>query len=50
MEQSERTGISVVKAQVPLAEMSDYVTVLRSMTQGQGVATLNANSEESTLW
>ena len=26
MEQSERTGISVVKAQVPLAEMSDYVT------------------------
>ena len=37
MEQSERTGISVVKAQVPLAEMSDYVTVLRSMTQGQGV-------------
>ena len=37
MEQSERTGISVVKAQVPLAEMSDYVTALRSITQGQGV-------------
>ena len=37
MEQSERTGISVVKAQVSLAEMSDYVTALRSITQGQGV-------------
>ena len=37
MEQSERTGISVVKAQVPLAEMADYVTALRSITQGQGV-------------
>ena len=36
MEQSERTGISVVKAQVPLAEMADYVTALRSITQGQG--------------
>ena len=31
-----RNGIIVVKAQVPLAEMSGYVTVLRSMTQGKG--------------
>ena len=31
-----RKGIIVVKAQVPLAEMKDYVTVLRSMTQGRG--------------
>ena len=31
-----RKGIIVVKAQVPLAEMKDYVTVLRSMTQGKG--------------
>ena len=31
-----RKGIIVVKAQVPLAEMRDYVTVLRSMTQGKG--------------
>lgn len=30
-----RKGIIVVKAQVPLAEMRDYVTVLRSMTQGK---------------
>lgn len=37
MDQGEREGISVVKAQVPLVEMSDYVTSLRSMTQGQGV-------------
>ena len=31
-----RSGIIVVKAQVPLAEMTGYVTVLRSMTQGKG--------------
>lgn len=31
-----RKGIIVVKAQVPLAEMKDYVTALRSMTQGKG--------------
>ena len=31
-----RKGIIVVKAQVPLAEMRDYVTILRSMTQGKG--------------
>ncbi|WP_301860547.1 elongation factor G [uncultured Megasphaera sp.] len=31
-----RKGIIVVKAQVPLAEMKGYVTVLRSMTQGKG--------------
>ena len=31
-----RKGIIVVKAQVPLSEMKDYVTVLRSMTQGKG--------------
>ena len=37
MEQSERAGISVVKAQVPLVEIADYVTALRSITQGQGV-------------
>ena len=31
-----RSGIIVVKAQVPLAEMTGYVTSLRSMTQGKG--------------
>ena len=29
-------NLIVVKAQVPLAEMSGYVTILRSMTQGKG--------------
>lgn len=35
-----RKGIIVVKAQVPLAEMIGYVTVLRSMTQGKGTFNL----------
>ena len=46
MEQSERTGISVVKAQVPLAEMSDYVTALRSITQGQAEFNRQFNTYE----
>lgn len=37
MEQTERAGITVVKAQVPLAELDGYVTVLRSLTSGKGV-------------
>lgn len=32
----ERTGVRVVNAEVPLAEMFGYVTNLRSMTQGRG--------------
>ena len=40
MEQAEREGITVVKAQVPFAEMLDYVTVLRSMTQGRASYTM----------
>ena len=46
MDQGEREGISVVKAQVPLVEMSDYVTVLRSMTQGQGVFNMEFSGYE----
>ena len=46
MEQGEREGIIVVKAQVPFAEMLDYVTVLRSLTQGQGVFNMEFNSYE----
>ncbi len=46
MEQAEREGITVVKAQVPFAEMLDYVTVLRSMTQGQGVFNMEFSSYE----
>ena len=33
---SSAWNITVVKAQVPLSKMKDYVTVLRSMTQGKG--------------
>lgn len=46
MEQSERHGISVIKAQVPLVEMMDYVTALRSITQGQGVFNRTFSSYE----
>lgn len=37
MEQADRAGMTVIKAQVPLKELDSYVTVLRSMTQGKGV-------------
>jgi elongation factor G len=33
-------GISVIKAEVPLAETFGYATDLRSMTQGQGTFTM----------
>lgn len=46
MEQGEREGVTVVKAQVPLAEMDGYVTVLRSMTQGKGVFNMSFTSYE----
>ena len=46
MEQGERAGITVIKAQVPFEEMLDYVTVLRSMTQGQGVFNMEFSSYE----
>lgn len=39
-------GLIVVKAQVPMAEMSGYVTVLRSMTQGKGVFSMAFNGYE----
>ncbi len=41
-----RKGIIVVKAQVPLAEMKGYVTVLRSMTQGKGTFNMEFFSYE----
>ncbi|MFH0874242.1 MAG: elongation factor G [Candidatus Komeilibacteria bacterium] len=34
-EMTERMGIKVIKAQVPLSEMFGYATTLRSMTQGR---------------
>jgi elongation factor G len=41
-----RKGIIVVKAQVPMAEMKGYVTVLRSMTQGKGTFNMEFFSYE----
>ncbi len=37
MEQGDKEGLTVIKAQVPLKELDGYVTVLRSLTQGKGV-------------
>ncbi len=39
-ELSERAGIKVIKAFVPLAELFGYTTSLRSMTQGRGSSTM----------
>ncbi len=44
MEQSH--GRSVVTAQVPLAEMLHYATILRSITQGRGVYTMEFSHYE----
>jgi len=46
MEQTERVGITCIKAQVPLVEMEGYVTTLRSLTQGQGVFNMEFSSYE----
>jgi elongation factor G len=35
-----RGGSRVIKGQVPLAEMFGYATVLRTLTQGRGVFSL----------
>ena len=32
----ERSGYTIVEAEVPKAEMSDYTITLRAMTQGRG--------------
>lgn len=36
----DRSGLKVVKAQVPLSELFGYVTTLRSMTEGRGSANI----------
>ncbi len=41
MGMDQQHGRSIVKAQVPLAEMQRYATDLRAMTQGRGLYTMN---------
>jgi elongation factor G len=36
----DRSGLKVIKAQVPLSELFGYVTTLRSMTEGRGSANI----------
>lgn len=36
MNPSEEDGLTCVEAEVPMAEMADYTTMIRSMTQGRG--------------
>jgi elongation factor G len=41
-------GISVIKAEVPLAETFGYATDLRSLTQGQGTFTMELAAYRQT--
>jgi len=43
---TERAGINVIDAKVPLAEMFGYATNLRSMTQGRGSFTMEFDHYE----
>jgi elongation factor G len=40
LEMGTRSGVRVIKGDVPLAEMFGYSTVLRSITQGRGTFTM----------
>lgn len=41
MNPSEEDGLTCVEAEVPMAEMADYTTMIRSMTQGRGYFTFD---------
>jgi len=43
-----RSGSRVIKIQVPLAEMFGYATVLRTLTQGRGVFSMEFSQYEKT--
>ncbi len=47
-ELSDRPGLKVIDALVPLSEMFGYVTELRSMTQGRGSSTMQFDHYEPT--
>jgi elongation factor G len=42
----EDHGITVIKAQVPLKELQDYSTQLRSITAGEGTFTMRYTHHE----
>jgi elongation factor G len=42
----ERAGLKVVKAKVPLAEQFGYVTVLRTLTSGRGLSSMEYSHYE----
>ena len=42
----EEEGYSVVEAEVPMSEMADFTTVMRSMTQGRGSFTMKFDKYE----
>ena len=43
-----RGGSRVIKSLVPLAEMFGYATVLRTLTQGRGVFSMEFHDYETT--
>ena len=45
-ETSERVGMKIIDALVPLSEMFGYVTALRSLTEGRASSTMEFNSYE----
>lgn len=45
-ETTDRTGLKVIYAKVPLAEMFGYVTNLRSLTEGRGTSTMEFSHYE----
>ena len=45
-ETSERVGMKIINALVPLSEMFGYVTTLRSLTEGRASSTMEFNSYE----
>jgi elongation factor G len=45
-EMRDRSGVKVIEAYVPLAEMFGYTTQLRSMTQGRGTPSMEFSSYE----